>query len=106
MDRAVDADRHHVAQLLLGLGRSKRQHRARAAVLLDEPDRLLGAALLVRADREAEMAGRDRPLVVGEDDLAAGQRHPLDADEDVHERTRVLSGSNTGVESLLATVTG
>ena len=48
MDRAIDADRHHVAQLLLGLGRPERQHGARAAVLLDQPDRLLGAALLVR----------------------------------------------------------
>ena len=75
-------------------------------MLLDQPDRLLGATLLVRADREAEMASRDRALVVGQDDLAAGQRHPLHAHEDVHERMRVFSGSNTAVESVVCTVTG
>src|SRR5581483_2261903 len=107
----LDPDRHHVAQLLLGLGRPKGQHRARAAVLLDEADRLLDAALLVGADREAEMPGRDRPLVLGEGDLAAGQRHALYADENVHvaigsgagwmSRTRALSGSKSDVESLV-----
>ena len=106
MDRLVDPDRHHVAQLLLGLRRAERQHGARAAVLLDQADRLLGAALLVRADREPEVSSLDRLLVVGQGDLAAGQRHALDADEDVHERTRELSGSKIGVEPATATVTG
>jgi hypothetical protein len=75
-------------------------------VLLDQPDRLLGAAFLVRADGEAEMPRRDRALVVCEDDLATRQGDALDADEDVPARTRALSGSNTGVESFVATVTG
>ena len=71
-------------------------------MLLDQPHRLLRPALLVRADREAEVAGRDRTLVFGEHDLASRQGHSLDADEDVHERTRVLSGSNSDVESARA----
>ena len=76
-------------------------------MVLDDPDGLLDAALLVRADREAEVAGLDRALVVGEDDLAAGDRHALDADEDVHhDRMRVFSGSKIGVEPATATVTG
>ena len=75
-------------------------------MLLDQPDRLLGPALLVRADGEAEVPGLDRALVVGQRRLAAGERDPLDADEDVHDRTRLLSGSNSGVESAEATVTG
>ena len=33
-------------------------------------------------------------------------RHALDADEDVHERMRVFSGSNSGVAPATATVTG
>ena len=75
-------------------------------MLLDQPDRLLGATLLVGADREPEVAGLDRALVLGQRDLAAGQRDPLDAHEDVHERTRELSGSKIGVEPATATVTG
>ena len=78
-------------------------------MLLDQADRLLGAALLVGADREAEVARRDRALIVGEHDLATREGHALYADEDVHraqERTRELSGSNTGVESFVTTVTG
>ena len=47
-----DADRDGVAQLLVGLGRADREHRDVAAVLLDEADRLLDRALLVRAGRE------------------------------------------------------
>ena len=78
-----------------------------AAAGLDDPHGLLDAALLVRADREAEVAGLDRALVRGEDHLAAGQRHALDADEDVHQdRMRVFSGSKIGVEPATATVTG
>ena len=83
-----------------------------AAVLLGQPHRLLDAALLVGADREAEVAGLELLLVRGQHHLAAGQRHALDADEDVHvstgsaARTRSLSGSNSGVEPATATVTG
>ena len=59
------------------------------------------------ADREAQVAGLERPLVGREHHLAAGQRHALDADEDVHhERMRVFSGSKIGVEPATATVTG
>ena len=83
-----------------------------AAVLLHQPHRLLHAALLVRADREAEVARLDRLLVVGEDHPPAGERHALDADEDPHAGTapaaftRSLSGSKSGVEPATATVTG
>ena len=100
------ADRHRVAKLLLGLRRAERQHDGLAAVRLDEPDRLLDAALLVRADREAEVAGLDRLAVVGEDDVPAGHRHALDADEHPHERILVFSGSKIGVAPTTSTVTG
>jgi hypothetical protein len=53
-------------------------------VLLDQTDGLLAATLLVRADREAEVARGDRALVVGEHDLPAGQRDAFDGHEDVH----------------------
>ena len=106
VDGAVDADRQRVAQLLLGLRGAEREHGRAAAVGLGDADGLLDPALLVRTDREAEVAGLDRALVRGEDDLAAGDRHPLDADEDVHDRIRALSGSKSGVEPATATVTG
>jgi hypothetical protein len=106
VDAAVHADGHHVAQLLLGLGGSEREHHGLPPMRFDQPDRLLGGALLVRAHRKPQVSGLDGLLVLGEGDLAAGERHPLDADEDVHERTRAFSASNTGVASLVATVTG
>ena len=106
MDRAVDAERHRVAELLLRLGRPEREHDGLAAVRLDEPHGLLDPALLVRADREAEVLGRDRLLVGREHDLPAGHRDALDADQDVHERIRVFSGSKSGVEPATSTVTG
>ena len=81
-------------------------------MLLDDPHRLLDAALLVRADREAEVARLERLLVGRQDHLAAGERDALDADEDPHVSTgsaaltRSLSGSKSGVEPATATVTG
>src|SRR5438093_1671591 len=91
-DRPVDADRHRVPELLLGLGRSERQHRRGAALLLHDPYCLLDAALLVRADRVAEEARVDRLAVGREHDPAAGLGHALDAHEDVHRRV-VRTGS-------------
>ena len=73
-DRPLDADRHRVAELLLGLGRPERQDGGRAALRLDDPDRLLDAALLVRADREAEEARVDVLPVGGQHDPPAGLR--------------------------------
>ena len=106
-DRAVDADRHRLAQLVDRLLRAERQDRARPAVRLDDPDRLLDRALLVRADGEAEVARVDRLLVGGQGDLAGRRRDPLDADQDPHQAlTRVFSGSNSGVDPTTATVTG
>ena len=55
-----------------------------AAVGLDEPDRLLDRALLVRADDEAEELGVDVLRVGGQVDPAARGGDALDADEDVH----------------------
>ena len=86
-DAAVGPDRERLADLLLGLGRAQREHGHLAAVLLDQAHRLLHPALLVGADREAEMASLDRLLVLGEHHPAAGERHSLDADEDPHLRT-------------------
>src|SRR3954452_6254055 len=112
MHAAVAAVRERVTNLLLGLGGPERQHRHLAAVVLDEPHRLLDPALLVRRDREAEVARLERLLVGREHHLAAGQRHALDADEDPHAgigsaaRTRELSGSKSAAESFVWTVTG
>jgi hypothetical protein len=64
VDRAVGAERHRVSELLLGLGRAEREHDRLAAVGLDQADGLLEAALLVRADREAEVLRLDRLRVV------------------------------------------
>ena len=75
-------------------------------MLLDEPHRLLDAALLVGADREAEMLRLDRLLVLGEDDPAAGHRHALDADEDLHDRILAFSGSKGARAPTTSTVTG
>ena len=110
-DRPVDADRHGVAQLLLGGRRAQRQHGRRPTLRLDDPDGFLDRALLVRADREAEVAGVDRLPVGRQDDPAAGRGDALDADEDLHAtsaqlRIRALSGSNNGVAPATATVTG
>ncbi len=106
MDGAVRAERHRVAELLLGLGRPEREDDRLAAVRLDQPDGLLDAALLVRADREAEVLRLDRLRVLGEDDLPARHRHPLDADEDPHDRILEFSGSKIGAEPATSTVTG
>ena len=85
-DGAIDADRHRLAQLVGRLFRPEGQDRARSAMRLDDPDRLLDRALLVRADREPEVAGVDRLLVGGQGDLPGRGRDALDADEDVHVR--------------------
>ena len=106
MDRAIDSERHRVAQLLHRLGGAEREDDRLAAVSLDETDGFLDAALLVRADREAEMPGLDRLRVVGQVILPARQRHALHADENPHERTLVFSGSKIGVEPTTSTVTG
>src|SRR4029079_4889278 len=82
------------------------QDGGRAALFLDDPNGLLDPALLVRADRVAEELRIDRLAVRGQHDPAARLRHALDADQDVHDRMRVLSGSNSGVEPATATVTG
>ena len=103
---AVGADRHAVAQLLLRLRRAERQHDRLAAVRLDEAHGLLHRALLVRADREAEVLRVDRLLVRRQHHAAAGERHPLHADEQPHERILSFSGSKIGVEPTTSTVTG
>ena len=105
-DPAVGADRHAVAELLLRLRRAERQHDHLASAGLDDPHRLLDRALLVRRDRETEVLRVDRLRVGGEHHLPAGDRHPLDADEDPHERILSLSGSNGGREPTTSTVTG
>ena len=107
MDGARDAHRHRVAQLLERLGRAERQHDGLAAVRLDEADRLLDAALLVRADREPEVLRLERLLVGGQHHLAAGQGNALHADQDLHQdRILRFSGSKTGRGPTTSTVTG
>jgi hypothetical protein len=54
-------------------------------VPVDEPQRFLDRALLVRADREAEVAGVDLLLVRRERDPRPGLRDALDADGDVQD---------------------
>src|SRR4029079_2091063 len=97
---------HRAASLLSRLSRHQRQPDGLPAVRLDEPHGLLDTALLVRADREPEVPGLDRPVVVREHDRAAGHRHPFHADEDPHERILVFSGSKIGRAPTTSTVTG
>ena len=106
VDPPRDADRHRVAQLLLGIRRPEREHDGVAPEVLPESHGLLDPALLVRADREAEMLRLDRLLVVGEHDPATRHRYALDADEGLHERILSFSGSNGAVAPATATVTG
>ena len=78
MDAAVDAERHRVAQLLDSLPRAEREDDRVALVGLDQAHSLFHAALLVRAHRETQVLRVDRPCVLGEQDPATGDRHPLD----------------------------
>ena len=113
-DGPVDADRDGVAQLLVGLGRADGQHGARPAVLLDEADRLLDRALLVRAGREAEVLRVDaagRPAVsvmrapgAGTRLTQARTRRPSGIGG--QRFIRASSGSNSGVLPATATRTG
>ena len=73
---------------------------------LDQPDGLLGRALLMGADREAEIARVDLAGVGAEGHPTAGLGDPLDADQDVHARILAFSGSKIGVLPTTATVTG
>ena len=105
----VHADRHCVAKLLLGLGRSERQHRRFASVLLDELGGGLDRALLVRRRGECEVGGVDLLPVSRDVDARPGCRHPLHAHQDPHAGSvfmRVSSGSNSGWLPTRATVTG
>src|SRR6202035_37690 len=72
-------------------------------------DRLLDGAFLVRADGEPGEPGVHFLLVRGQHDLAADHGNALDAGADLHTaqlRTRLFSGSNSGVDPATATVTG
>src|ERR1700682_839644 len=106
MDRPVDAQRHRIAQLLERFGRAQRDHHRVPAARFDDPHRLLDAALLVRAHREAKMSRVDSARVLGQHDPASRDRHPLDRDQNSHARIREFSGSNSGVAPATATVTG
>ena len=109
---AVGSGGQRVADLLLGLWRTQREHHGLAAVLFDQAHGLLDPALLVGADGEAQVACLQCARVCAENHPAARQRHPLDADEDPHVSTgsaaltRSLSGSKIGVEPATSTVTG
>src|SRR5207249_3558839 len=92
--------------LLLRPCRSEREHDRLAPVCLDHAHRFLDPALLVRADREPEMARLDRLLVLRQDDPPAGHRHALHARKNIHERILALSGSKIGREPTTSTVTG
>jgi hypothetical protein len=82
------AQRQCVAQLLGGLGRAEGQHGGSAAGGVGKPHGELHGALLVGADREADVAAVDRLAVLSEQDLAGGVGHPLDADEHLQPVTR------------------
>jgi len=106
VDRAIGAERHALAQLLLRLRRPEREHNDFATLPFDDPHGLLDTAFLVWRDRETEVARLDRLRVVGEHHLPARDRDPLHRAEDPHALTFEFSGSKTGVESFVATVTG
>ena len=100
--RVLHADRDREAQLLLGLGRPDRQHGDVAAVRLDELDRLLDRALLVRARREREVPRVDRATVGGQRDLRAGRRarasHTTRMRNPVASRASALHARVVGIE--------
>src|SRR5262249_10308294 len=105
--RLPDSHRDRVLELFDGLGRPEREHGRRRVVGGGDSDRLLDGALLVRADREPEVRGVDRPLVRRERDPRAGLGTPLDEDQDAHQqRTRVFSGSKSDRDPTTSTVTG
>ena len=88
-------------------GGPEREHDRLAAVRLDEPDRLLDAALLVRADGEAEVARVDARASAVSTILPPVIGTRLTQTRIVHQdRIRVFSGSKSGVEPTTATVTG
>src|SRR5439155_26560505 len=98
-----------LAQLIQRLWRPEAQHHRHSAAgppALDDAHRLLDATLLVWADRETEVARFERLPVGREHHLPACERHPLDADQDLHALTRRFSGSNRGVEPATASETG
>lgn len=103
---ALGSSGQRLADLLFGLRRAQSQYGRLAALSLDYSHRLLHAAFLVGADREAQVARLDGLLVGGENHAPTGERHALDAHEHPHDLTRSFSGSKSGVESLVATVTG
>src|SRR5439155_8851654 len=105
-DGGVDSHRQRVLQLFRRGGGPERQYRRRAALRLDNAQRLFDGALLMRRDREAEERRIDRMRVGGERDARSRLRNSLDADEDVQLRTRVFSGSNSERLPRTATVTG
>ena len=107
VDGAVDAQRHRVPQLLFGFRRPQGEDDRLAPVRLDEPDRLLDAALLVRADGEAEVPGLDRLRVVGRARSARRSSAPASrTTSTLHDRILVFSGSKIGREPTTSTVTG
>ncbi len=105
--RGRAAQRQRGAQLVGGLGRAEGQHgRLSPGRGRDLHGQLHGAQLVV-ADREADVPAVDPLAVRGQQHLARGVRHPLQADEDVgHDLIRSLSGSKSGVASIEPTVTG
>src|SRR5207302_9586297 len=83
-DRALDAQRHGIAQLV-GRGlRPQRQHGRTATVRFDHAHGFLDRAFLVGTDRESEIARVDVLGVGRQRDLAGGGGDALDANQDVH----------------------
>jgi hypothetical protein len=80
-------EREARAKLFLGGNRPQGHHGHGSAEPLDEPHGLLDGALLVRADREPGGLRIDRLTVSGQGDHAADRRHPLNADENVHDES-------------------
>ena len=103
------ADRQRGAQLLDRLGVAEGEHGRRATGRRGDLHGELDGALLVGADGEPDVPAVDGLAVLGEQHLAGGVGHPLDADQDVGHRIsaiRSLAGSNSGVASTEPTVTG
>ncbi|MEY9258740.1 hypothetical protein ABH903_001762 [Brevibacterium epidermidis] len=107
-DAVVRSHRHGRSQLLDRLGGTESERRDRPTGLGRGLDRELDGALLVRGHGVAEPGFVDPAAGGIKGDGTGDIGDAFDADEDVHGYLRMhsLSGSNSGVESTDATVTG
>ena len=107
MDRAVGADRQALAQLLLGLRRTEREHdrprrRAASTIRTASSTPHSSCGLIVKPRWSVRIACSSSVSTI----FPPVMRHALHADQEPHERMRVFSGSKIGAEPTKSTVTG